>query len=238
MALRDNRDAIKHVQDLEYQLPSARSRFAIPFVFLGKRIFRTIRPAQTPEEIEQLYETVLELNPRRVLEIGTARGGTLYLWTQAAAEDATIVSVDLPAGQFGGGYATQRIPFYESFSHPGQELILIRADSHSSGTRDRVSEVFSRQQIDFLFIDADHTYAGVKADFALYSPLVRPGGLIAFHDILPNPDDLDIQVAPFWDQLKERYPVKELVWTNRKGWRIGIGLLWVSEMGLGGWRPR
>ena len=40
--------------------------------------------------------------------------------------------------------------------------------------------------MDFLFIDGDHSYEGVKRDFADYAPLVRPGGLIAFHDIVPG----------------------------------------------------
>ena len=39
---------------------------------------------------------------------------------------------------------------------------------------------------DFLFIDGDHTVEGVTKDFLLYRPLVRKGGVIAFHDIL-NP---------------------------------------------------
>jgi len=34
----------------------------------------------------------------------------------------------------------------------------------------------------FVFIDADHTYEGCKADFEAWSPLVRSGGEIAFHD--------------------------------------------------------
>ncbi len=34
----------------------------------------------------------------------------------------------------------------------------------------------------FIFIDADHSYEGCKADFEAWSPLVRSGGEIAFHD--------------------------------------------------------
>jgi predicted O-methyltransferase YrrM len=41
-------------------------------------------------------------------------------------------------------------------------------------------------KVDFLFIDADHSYEGVKKDFEMYSPLVRKGGIIAFHDIIPD----------------------------------------------------
>ena len=37
--------------------------------------------------------------------------------------------------------------------------------------------------VDLLFIDGDHQYASVLTDWLLYSPLVRPGGLVAFHDV-------------------------------------------------------
>lgn len=37
-------------------------------------------------------------------------------------------------------------------------------------------------QIDFLFIDGDHSYEGVKTDFELYSTLLSDRGIIAIHD--------------------------------------------------------
>lgn len=37
--------------------------------------------------------------------------------------------------------------------------------------------------VDLLFIDGDHQYASVLTDWLLYSPLVKAGGLVAFHDI-------------------------------------------------------
>jgi len=37
-------------------------------------------------------------------------------------------------------------------------------------------------QIDFLFIDGDHSYEGVKTDFDLYSNLLSDRGIIAIHD--------------------------------------------------------
>lgn len=39
-------------------------------------------------------------------------------------------------------------------------------------------------QLDILFIDGDHTHPGVDADFR-YADLVRPGGIIFVHDIIP-----------------------------------------------------
>ena len=102
---------------------------------LNKTASRIEHKKENPIEIEELYKTVMELSPTRVLEIGTARGGTLYLWTQAAKTDATIVSVDLPEGEFGGAYPACRIPFYKAFALPGQKLHLLREDSHKDQKR-------------------------------------------------------------------------------------------------------
>ncbi|WP_276480584.1 class I SAM-dependent methyltransferase [Paraflavitalea pollutisoli] len=35
---------------------------------------------------------------------------------------------------------------------------------------------------DFIFIDGDHSYDGIKKDWEQYSLKVRPGGIIALHD--------------------------------------------------------
>ncbi len=40
--------------------------------------------------------------------------------------------------------------------------------------------------LDFVFIDADHSYLGCKADIEAWAPKVKPGGLISGHDYL-NP---------------------------------------------------
>lgn len=37
-------------------------------------------------------------------------------------------------------------------------------------------------KIDFLHIDADHSYKGVRQDFDLYSTIMNPGGIISLHD--------------------------------------------------------
>jgi predicted O-methyltransferase YrrM len=38
--------------------------------------------------------------------------------------------------------------------------------------------------IRFLWIDGDHTYAGAKLDFELFSPFLVEGGIVALHDTL------------------------------------------------------
>lgn len=56
-----------------------------------------------------------------------------------------------------------------------------------NGTTEKVASYWKHPvnylDIDVLLIDADHAYDGIKRDFELWSPFVRPEGLILFHDI-------------------------------------------------------
>jgi predicted O-methyltransferase YrrM len=232
---RHRQRAIARLDALERRWTTPEDRFRIPFVFRGSGFFRKITPRHNKQEIEQLYQVVCELAPQQVLEIGTARGGSLYLWAQAARDDATIVSADLPGGDFGGGYPAVKVPFYKRFARPKQTMHLLRADSHDASTRRHVGELFGEQPVDFAFIDGDHTYEGVRADFYDYGPLVRPGGLIAFHDILPRQDEPHIQVDRFWAEIRDTYETVELIGSEGTGRRIGIGYLTVPEEGI---RPK
>lgn len=45
-----------------------------------------------------------------------------------------------------------------------------------------VKAFYPEPNIDFLFIDGDHTYPAVLQDFTDWTPHVKPGGLLAMHD--------------------------------------------------------
>jgi cephalosporin hydroxylase len=77
--------------------------------------WHAISPIQNPREILALLGILKKARPRRILEIGTASGGTLFLFTRIAAADAGLVSIDLPGGPGGGGYPPWKIPLYQAF---------------------------------------------------------------------------------------------------------------------------
>jgi len=203
-----------------------RFRDPIASLVLGRDVYIDIRPVQVYEEILGLVEIVANLKPRRVLEIGTAGGGTLFIWCRLASDDATIISVDLPGGPFGGGYPMWRAVLYRYFRKPQQKLHLIRGDSHDPRTLEKVEKILGGEELDFLFIDGDHTYEGVKRDFEMYSPLVRSGGIVAFHDIVPGPPENVGGVPVFWSEIKHRYRYLEIVRDWRQG-GYGIGVLFL-----------
>ena len=45
-----------------------------------------------------------------------------------------------------------------------------------------VAKTVKDNSLDFVFIDADHSYEAVKADLLAWAPKVRPGGIVSGHD--------------------------------------------------------
>lgn len=128
---------------------------------------------QDEKEMWELVCKLNELKPQRILEIGNACGGTTLFW-QAIAP--IVVSIDLyPVGSEPGEGFPNGIISLDMFSN----VRFILGDSHLP----EILELAKKYApYDFLFIDGDHEIPGVISDWEMYSPLVREGGLIAFHD--------------------------------------------------------
>lgn len=195
--------------------------------FTYKYFGEIIKPGQIKSEIYKLLSLLKAKEPLTVLEIGTCKGGTLFLWSQIAHPKAKLISIDLPYGKFGGGYHFWKIPFYKSFARHYQKIYLLRCNSHKTSTLNQVKNILNKQKVDFLFIDGDHTEMGVKKDFYLYKKLVKKGGIIAFHDIAPHNSELSsCEVDIFWHKIKNKYKSEEIIENISQGW-AGIGYIYI-----------
>jgi len=179
----------------------------------------SIRPVQVRSELESFAALVRAESPRNVLEVGTAGGGTLFVLAWASHDAARILSLDIQR------YDLLRKQLFRGFARPGQHVEVRRADSHLASTRDAVERFFDGAPLDLLFVDGDHAYESVRADFELYGSLVRPGGLIAFHDIVEGSSDTSEDVPRFWREIRPSLvETRELVdsW-EQGGFGIGVG---------------
>lgn len=192
--------------------------------FLWSPAADLIRPAQVRSEFESLLRMAFEgERPKRVMEIGTYNGGTLFAESVLASDDATIISLDLPGGKFLGGYSEWKASVYRTFTRAGQRMHLIRGDSHAESSLDEVKRILGGKPLDFLLIDGDHSYEGVRMDYEMYGPLVRSGGVIAFHDIANPLPDVGLAVKRYWDEIKPGLDHREfIVHDSKLGW-VGIG---------------
>jgi len=153
---------------------------------------------QWPNEIRPFTQFLAEKKPENILEIGVRNGGTASLWCHVAS--GLVVGVDWDQRDSLGHSNTIQLSNAMLSDYPNYRFVF--GDSHSESTRKLIESLIP--EVDFLFIDGDHSYEGVKKDFEMYSPLVKSGGLIAFHDIV----DTDLirsaghGVHIFWRQLK------------------------------------
>jgi cephalosporin hydroxylase len=189
----------------------------------GGNSYMRVKTLQIPTEIMRLAQAVQAIQPRIILEIGTASGGTALIWSYLASE--RVITCDLKDMSY-------QAPLFTRFPPPGSQckVTLMSGNSHSPEFKARVARELNGTKVDFLFIDGDHTEPGVTADYLDYKEFVRPGGLIAFHDILESQPLPINQVFHQWKRLKHLAPVEEFV--NDPGQRgFGIGLLHVPEQG-------
>lgn len=170
---------------------------------------------QNLAEFGALWEYVSARPHARVLEIGSLFGGTLWHWAHLPHIEL-LVSVDLPSKHpnVAEGVRDARTHWHEWFD-PHVEFVDVQADSHDNHTIQEASEY---GPFDFIFIDGDHTYAGVRDDFRAWSLLVRQGGVVALHDTWPNGDRHEPGVVRFVDELRHQLPSVE--WTDPDG--VGI----------------
>lgn len=128
------------------------------------------------EIVKFLYFAASE-SPRIVAEIGTAQGGTNFLLGQTLPLVSLKIGIDLHV---------RNRKLLERFARTSCNQRFVNGESCSKSVIDRIRKHLNGCKIDMLFIDGDHTYSGVKADYMLYREFVRDGGLIAFHDIVPD----------------------------------------------------
>lgn len=139
-----------------------------------------VRPILPPTQIESEITGLIALaaghRVRRLLEIGTAQGGTTLLLARAIPTTTWLVTVDLQPRH------RRTLRF---LAGDGRTLHSLGGSSRAPAVRKQIDILAAGEPLDLLFIDGDHSYEGARADYECYAHLVRPGGLIAWHDIVP-----------------------------------------------------
>ncbi len=155
-----------------------------------------------PEEASLLYEIALrqaQLGP--CVEIGGYCGkSATYIGTACKEAGELLFSIDHHRGseenQPGWDYfdpevwdesagAVDTLPFFrETIRRAELEGTVVPIVGRSIDIAKRWQTPLS-----FLFIDGGHTMEHALNDYRGWTPHVMPGGILAIHDVFPNPED-------------------------------------------------
>ena len=128
------------------------------------------------DEAAFLFRTVRSLGRATIAELGRFKGGSTFLIAVAMAPGSELWSYDLhveaPAGTTGEALDADLVAALERYDLGGVHVIV--------GDTRTVDPPPS--PLDLLFVDADHRYAGARADFERWRAFVRPGGHVLLHD--------------------------------------------------------
>lgn len=116
------------------------------------------------------------------VEVGAMGGASFYIYSGLLKRGGKAIAID--DGK--RGWRTRRYlrnVISRLQQHEEIDARLIRGNSHEIQTRDQLCDILDGRKIDLLHIDGDHSAAGSFKDWEDYGSLVRPGGVIAMHDI-------------------------------------------------------
>jgi predicted O-methyltransferase YrrM len=132
-------------------------------------------------ELEVLVSLVRSVAPKTMLEIGVNTGRTALAMLRNVSTLERYIGIDVPPDYVPAlpVQATEvpHNPGYLAAHDPRFELIV-----SPRGSLDFRIEASGLPACDVVFIDGDHSCVAVVHDTALARNLVRPGGLIIWHD--------------------------------------------------------
>lgn len=147
---------------------------------------------QKPEEFKKLLDFLNDNSKLKfALEIGSNYGGTTVGLCNLFEN---VITIDINhSSNF--DLIKQK---YNTYSY-------IIGDSKSNTTIEYLKSL--NIKFDFIFIDGDHSYEGVKSDYYKYKQFLNDDGYIAFHDIVESEENKNnnINVYQFWSELKNEY---------------------------------
>src|SRR5271170_882466 len=116
---------------------------------------------------------------KRLVEIVSWHGVSSSCLRHAMASDGVLSLVDpYPVGRF--GFSAQRLIALKEVSKVRNGRVRwVRMTGADAG---RQFAATGEPAVDFIFIDGDHSYDGLRQDWEAWSGLVAPGGFIALHD--------------------------------------------------------
>jgi predicted O-methyltransferase YrrM len=166
------------------------------------------------------YQLVLRYRPKVIVELGTHMGLSalaMGLALKEIGEGGLLYAVDSWEGDPQAGHFGDEVyrKFLERREQLGLGSTIVPLKMYFDEAKDKVAT-----PIDLLHIDGLHTWDAVSHDWETFGPLVRPGGLVLFHDV----NTFYLEVAKFWSGLRKSWESHTVPYSH------GLGILRKPEV--------
>ena len=154
------------------------------------------------DEAAALFNAALELSPQApVLEIGSYCGkSTVYIGTACKKAGGVLYALDHHRGseehQLGEEYHDPDL--YDDGAGLMDTFKEFRKNMRAADLEDTVIPIVApsglacrgwHTPLSMVFIDGGHSMGAAKTDYQSWASHVMPGGILAIHDLFPNPDE-------------------------------------------------
>lgn len=171
-------------------------------------------------DFEDLYREAVkrvpfyeDLHQAQMVEVGVYKGRSCFFLAVEAFNSGKpihVIAVDNFSMQGAGPAAFSKLRAAHGLT---QTVSMIEATSVQA------SRQFEDATLDFVFLDADHSYDAVKADIAAWWPKVKPGGILAGHDHCEEFPGVGKALVEFVFQSAQEIADDGLrYWTPRSWW--------------------
>lgn len=137
-----------------------------------------------------LAAIVRTVAPRTVVEFGTGRGSGTFVLAANSPDDASIYTLDL-SNDTRGDYTRKILRDNDDVGlayrpTPGAKKITQLLVPPGKPMHDSLTGL--RKKVDFIYVDGDHGYQGVRDDTLAAVELAAPEAILLWHDFYDFPD--------------------------------------------------
>lgn len=198
------------INKMKYKIKKILKYFKRQLIITKIHKYKTIDGWLAPLEAVGLY-TFAKKVPKNgvVVEIGSWKGKSTYCLAKGVKPGVKIIAIDPfdysgdPESEVLYKKSKNDINPLTEFTKNMEKLGVTKKIEIKKGlSKDFINQI---KEIDLLFIDGDHSIEGCIYDYENYSPKIKPGGYLLFHDYNPGGKD----VGPTWVIEKLVIPSKK-----------------------------
>jgi predicted O-methyltransferase YrrM len=168
---------------------------------------------QNQAELFYVVATAKFIRAKNIFEFGTFTGRTTY-YLACSTENTEVSTLDLPPGH--EGRYIQNVGYYFAGTEQEKNIKQIFVNSRE------FDPLPYKSSMDFIFVDGDHSYDGVKNDTEKALTMIAPGGVIMWHDYGPS---RDLGLAKYFTEFTKTRPVFHIHKTSLLLWKDGLNAL-------------